>query len=211
MRISVTDLETYREYVRSPAKDLAWVLGRLRRKTPPSDAMLAGRAFHRALERIQRGGAVDEVSMDGFTFRFQADIDLDLPVIRETRIRSDIQTGHGPVTLSGIIDAQFWDTIYDHKLAAWMDLDNYHRSYQWRCYLVMSGANRFVYNIFIGEVPKDEPRVREIVGFEPLTFYRYPGIDEDVARQAGQFAQFLAGLPDIDTAGEKRIYGVKNH
>lgn len=186
MRISVSDLDAYRYYRDNEDAELDDLLARLRRETPPTAQMLAGTALHAALENAQEDTAVLEAN--GHKFKFVAECDVYLPQVRELKGEMQIQTPIGPVTLVGVVDAIGGD-IQDHKLTARFDAERYAASYQWRCYLLMFGGRRFVYNVFVGK--EDSANQYLIYEFHRFPLYAYPALREDVEREVGQFAVFL--------------------
>lgn len=187
MRISVTDLDSFRYYRESEEMTLETFLARLNRLEPPTPQMLAGRALHKLLENA---GPHDEflgAESDGFKFYFACEIDLALPQVRELKGEVTLQTKFGPVTLVGIVDGM--DTaVYDYKLTARFDAERYSHSYQWRCYLTMFGGSRFDYRVFVGQEDDGECVIRE---YQELSLYRYPGIERDVADEVERFVEFL--------------------
>lgn len=186
MRISVTSLDAYRYYRDNEDASLDDLLARLRRELPPTEAMMAGSALHAALEHAQADAEV--LQADGYTFRFVADCELPLPAVRELKGEIEMQTSIGPVTLVGIVDA-IGSEIQDHKFTARFDAERYADSFQWRCYLHMFGAHRFVYNVFEGREVK--PMSYDIHAFHRLPLFSYPGMREEVQREIDEFARFL--------------------
>lgn len=187
-RVSVSDLETYRYYRQHEDVTLEQCLAQLRRETPPSPAMAAGRALHRILENTAPD-APETVAVegDGFRFYFDCDVDLAIPVVRELKGELEIETPSETVTLVGVVDAM--DTaVYDYKLTGRFDAERFADSYQWRCYLMMFRASRFVYRVFVGqEHVGGEWTIRE---YHELPVYRYPGMEEDVQREVSEYAAF---------------------
>lgn len=189
MRISVTDIDSWRYYKATEDMVVEELLRRLRKQEPPSRAMLAGRALHSVLEHA-KDGDLDYAEADGFRFRFEADCALSLPSVRELKGEMLIPSRYGPVTLVGVVDG-LDGAIYDHKLTARFDAERYADSYQWRCYLVMFGASKFIYNVFEGQ--EDEKRAEwAIRGFQQFTLYAYEGMKADVAREVAELADFVA-------------------
>lgn len=188
MRISVTDLESYRYYRDSDEMALEDFLRRMRREEPPTEQMMAGRALHSILEDA-KPGSVDAAKRDGFDFLFDAECHVPLTPIRELKGEMEIQTPIGLVTLVGVVDG-LEAGIADHKLTARFDAERYGDSYQWRCYLVMFGGHQFIYNVFVGR--EVEPRVWAITEFHRFPVYAYPEMRDDVEREVGEFAAFLA-------------------
>lgn len=187
-RISVTDLEAWRYYIASEDASLEDLLARLRRETPPTAAMIAGRAFHAALETMGESES-QFVEADGIQFHFKTDCELALPRVREMKGELEMQTSVGSVNLVGVVDGLNGMEVQDHKLTARWDAERYAESYQWRCYLTMFSGTRFVYNVFVGKEVK--PNVYEIYDFHRLPLYAYPSMAPDVNREVDRFAQFL--------------------
>lgn len=190
LRLSVTDLDSFRYWQQAEDEymDTAALLRRLRREEPPSREMAAGKALHSLLEHGTE--AVLETSVaDGIKFYFTLDAALTLPPIRELKGERVYQTPVGPVTLVGKVDGLSGLSVLDYKLTSKFDAERYMESYQWRCYLSIFGARRFDYLVFVGYEELGEWEVREL---HPLTFYRYAGMDEDVAGAVSQFAEFVA-------------------
>jgi hypothetical protein len=198
LRISVSDLDCYRRYKQMEDVTLEECLAQLRRETPPSPSMLAGRALHSILENAESED-LESVSLkrDGYHFTFDCDITLALPSVRELKGEAEIQTPSGPVTLVGVVDG-LDRSIYDYKLTGRFDAERFADSYQWRCYLYMFHVDRFVYRVFVGQ-EKGTGRgfdgevfaewvIRE---YHELPVYRYPGMEQDVINEVSEFAAFL--------------------
>jgi hypothetical protein len=190
MRISVTELDAYRRYRDQEDVELEQLLLQLRKLEPPSQAMLAGKAFHYVLEHAKPGEELTTAKVDDFTFRFQLDCALELPRVRELKGEIVVMTSVGPVTLVGVVDGLDGPVI-DYKLTSRFDAERYADSYQWRCYLVMFNAEEFSYRVF---VQREDTHTGDIVVYEyhPFSFYAYPGMREHVLREVEQFAVFLA-------------------
>jgi hypothetical protein len=186
MRLGVSELDAWRYYRASEEASLDDLLARLRRETPPTEPMMAGSALHKALEHAN--GEADVLEADGYRFHFQADCELYMPAIRELKGELEMDTPAGPITLVGVVDAIAGE-VQDHKLSARFDAERYSDSYQWRCYLRMFNAKRFVYNVFVGK--PERPKVYTIYEFHKLPLYAYPEMHQDVQREVEQFAQFV--------------------
>lgn len=190
MRLSVTGLEAYRYYCDSEEASLEALLAQLRKETPPTPAMLAGSALHKALENLKPSGDVFSLEQDGHKFKFTGECNVCLPDVRELKGEMTLQTSAGPVTLVGVVDGMNGTEVFDHKLTARFDAERYADSYQWRCYLVMFGGQKFTYNAFVGK--EEEPNEWVIYDFHPLSFYAYPEMRDEVQREVDGFAQFWA-------------------
>lgn len=206
MRLSVTELDAFRRYRDNEDATLEDLLAYLRRETPPTTAMQAGSAWHKALELMEwdpicglgydATGDVETVSVDGFTFRIAADIELFLPEVTELKGEMEVETPSGLVTLVGVVDGLEANGVRDYKLSGRFDAERYVDSYQWRCYLRMFGAQRFTYEVFTA---REDARSGEwlITAYDQLPFFAYPGLAADVQREVEAFARFVAAhLPE---------------
>lgn len=189
MRLSVTELESYRRYRDIEEVSLDDLLRQLRRQSAPSRPMLAGSAFHKVLENADLS-TLEVVEQDGFKFRFALDCEITLPVVRELKGEMVLPSPVGPVTLVGIVDG-LDQAIRDYKLSARFDAERYADSYQWRCYLEMFKGHKFTYDVFVG---KDGGEDGEwlVYDYHQLPLYRYPGMSKDVQREINEFAVFVS-------------------
>lgn len=185
LRVSATDLDQLR-YFRSSDMELSDLLARLRRETEPTEAMAAGIAFHTILENADVG-ELTEVTQDGYTFRFDLDAEIALPRIRELKLEKVYRVDGIDVTLVGKVDALSGLTVYDHKTTSRFDAENYADAIQWRAYLDMFGARKFIYNVF--EVAEKDG-IRIVRDFHELPLYHYPALHSDVMESLSDFVGF---------------------
>lgn len=189
MRISVTDLDSFR-YFQESDMTLDEFLARLRREEPPTQAMLAGRALHKALELLQGDFDVPVMECDGHTFIFDAEIEMTLPRVRELKGEMQVSTPYGMATLVGVVDGIDGLTVRDYKLTERFDAERYIDSTQWRAYLTMFAADAFDYEVFIGREVGDKRYA--ISDHQRLRVNRYAGMEDEVKRAVCEFAGFLA-------------------
>lgn len=157
IHISATNLEAFRRWKASPDAELEQIVDYLLKRTPPTEAMAAGSAFHKVLETAMLG-ELNIVEMDSFTFDFtQMDSEIALPETRECKLTRHDVVGSEQVTFVGVVDAIDTTAIYDHKLTCSLDPENYTDSLQWRCYLDWFGAKKFTYNLFGKYQPAGNP------------------------------------------------------
>ncbi|MDC9825641.1 PD-(D/E)XK nuclease family protein [Devosia sp. ZB163] len=156
----------------------------------PSEAMMAGTAFHAAIENAQDGEHETFAAM-GYTFHLP-DAEIALPFIRELRAFKE----YGGLTVTGKVDCLDGKRVVDHKTTSRVDLDRYLEGCQWRFYLDIFGADAFEWHIF--EIREMEPKVYRVSAPQTLRAYRYPGMADDCARLAGEFEEFATrmNLPD---------------
>lgn len=190
----VSDVESFRQWEQDEELTEAWLLARLRHEDATTQAQAAGTALHLALEHAHEGEA-DELHASGYTFRFPSDAVVVCPPIREQRRRRTWMVDGAPITISGQVDGLDGLTVYDHKTTGRVDLERYLDGYQWRLYLAIFQAQRFVWQVFDmrpahGE-PEDEPRVYDVREVHQLEQHWYPGLEDDCAALVARFARFV--------------------
>ncbi|MFC4727112.1 hypothetical protein [Coralloluteibacterium thermophilus] len=204
MLVRVSDIDAFRRWREDPESELGDLLANLRRETPASEAMLAGTAFHAALETVQPG-EVDRLEAQGYTFLIDADADLAISEIRELRAGKDYVMPDGyVVTVSGQVDALQGKRVEDHKTTGQMDAERFFTGYQWRFYLDIHDATTFRWNVFElapaserrieemrkrGEVVPDGP-VYVVRSCHRLEQYRYPEMQADCQALVEAFYAF---------------------
>lgn len=147
-----------------------------------SEAMRKGTAFHAALERACEG-TVDSVSQDGYTFHFTGDFELYLPSVREIRMAKE----YDGIMVSGQSDAVIGNTIYDHKTTEKsLDAERYLDGYQWRYYLDIFKAERFIWNVWEMKA-MDEEKNYCVHTLHRLEMFSYPSLEQDCMILARDF------------------------
>lgn len=190
MIFRVSECESFRQWRADDDAELSDLLARLRGETPPSDAMLAGTAFHRALE-LATVGETAELEANGYRFVVDCDAHLALPDIRELRASK----AYGPITVTGCVDVIHGLRIEDHKTTGRFDPDRYLDGYQWRLYLDIFGAKVFRWNVF--EIREKAPRIYSVLAVHQLEQHAYPRMHDDCARLASDLHQFaLEHMPE---------------
>lgn len=187
MRVSATELDALRYYRDSEDAELEPLLAQLRRTLPPTEPMLAGRAFHKALE-LAVPGEVGVLEAEGYRFEIAADVEIDLPDVRELKATREYLIDGEPVTLVGMVDAIHGRRVDDHKTTSRFDAERFLTGLQWRVYLEVFGADEFRWNVF--EWRDVDPKVYIVHAFHSLTAYRYPGMGVDVERELALFVDF---------------------
>lgn len=190
MLARVSSIETFRRWRLDEEQDAADLVARLT-DFQPTEAMLAGTAFHKALEHAPPG-EYDELSADGFVFVLP-DSDLALPDIRELRAYGR----YGLLAVTGQVDGLHGKRVEDHKTTAYFRPDGYLEGCQWRFYLDIFGADVFRWNVFEIAPMSDEERVYMVKPPHVLEQYRYPGLHDDCMDLARDFFEFArVYLPD---------------
>lgn len=201
LRMSVSDLESYRFWRADEESVMDDLVARLKRTDPPTEQMAAGRALAKLFE-THAGHGVDVETVDGWTFDF-SDMTGTMPLspLRELKAELRFDTEHGPVMLVGKVDGLHGKTVRDQKLTERWDAENYLDSLQWRAYLVMFRADEFVYDVFQRNKHNDGDRDVLIREYHELKFYTYPGINADVRAAVVELAGVIARyVPSLITA-----------
>jgi hypothetical protein len=152
----------------------------------PTEPMLAGTAFHRALE-LAVDGEYTELEANGYTF-ILPDADIALPTVRELRAFRN----YGEMEVTGQVDGLHGLRIEDHKTTASFNPDGYLEGCQWRFYLDIFEADVFRWNVFqISPVPRTE-KTYNVKPPQILEQCRYPGLHEDCIRLASDYYAFAS-------------------
>lgn len=190
MRWRVSNVEAFRKWEADEEADLEPFVDELLHGFEPSPAMLAGTAFHKALEDAPTGLTVSTLEALGHTFTFRGDFEVRLPVIRELRASKTYMVDGQPIVISGQVDALEGLRIEDHKTTSRFDPDRFMSGYQWRLYLDIFGATAFRWNVFeLTEL--DAPGFYEVRDQHTLEQYRYPAMADDCQALVARFARFV--------------------
>lgn len=190
MLARVSNLEAFRYWQVAEDQSVEDLIERLT-TFQPTENMLAGTAFHKALE-VAKPGEYDRLHANGYTF-IMPDGEIELPPIRELRAYGN----YGPLQVTGCVDILKAKRVRDHKTTGRFDAERYLTGYQWRYYLDLLDADVFEWDVY--EIRELEPRVYEVADPQRLTQYRYPGLHDDCARLAAQFYEFASvHMPDYN-------------
>lgn len=194
MLARVSNIETFRYWRDAEDQSVEDLIERLT-SFQPTEPMLAGTAFHKALEDAKPGD-YDRLHANGYTF-ILPDGELYLPPIRELRGFGT----YGPLTVTGCVDVLAGKRIEDHKTTGRFDAERYLAGCQWKFYLDLFDADVFRWNVF--EIREVEPRVYDVADMQTLEAYRYPGLHADCERLAADFHEVMAKvLPDYNALPE---------
>ncbi len=188
MRVSVTDLDAFKRWRDDEDAELEPLLRQLRKQEPPSTAMLAGSALHKALE-LAAPGDVLSFTQDGFKFIFDLSAEIALPELREIKAEKVYVINGEPITVVGKVDTLEGRRVEDHKTTGRFDAERFLNSYQWRYYLDIFGAWHFRWNVF-EMAEQNEPGVYRIFALHKLDQFRYREMQDDCVRLLTQFAEF---------------------
>lgn len=185
MLTRVSNIETWRRWRADPDATPADLVARLT-GFQPTDAMLAGTAFHKALELAQPG-EYDRLEALGHTFLLP-DASLALPSVRELRCFGR----YGPLRVTGQVDALYGTRVEDHKTTGYFSADGYLEGCQWRFYLDIFGADVFRWNVFELTAIKGQDKTYRVGEPHTLEQCRYPGLHDDCMDLARGFYEFAA-------------------
>ncbi len=198
----VSNIEQFRQFEQDEDFELDTLLNRLQGLEEPSEAMMAGTAFHKCLELSKPGLVADRVEHDGYVFTFEGDFTLELPVIRELRAYKTFVVDGESITITGQVDGLEGKRIDDHKTTGSFSPDRYLEGYQWRLYLNIFGADMFRWNVFeIANLADDPPKNYRVRNHHTLEQFRYPGMERDCVDLVERFARFVRHyLPEQEAA-----------
>jgi hypothetical protein len=148
----------------------------------PSEPMLAGTAFHKALEGCPQG-EFETLQANGYTF-LMPDAQIALPAIRELRSASR----YGQLVVTGCVDCLEGKRIEDHKTTSRFDPERYLAGYQWRFYLDIFNADVFRWNVF--EIRETDHKAYKVGEPQTLETYRYPNLHDDCMALAADYYEF---------------------
>lgn len=149
---------------------------------------------------IEAGGYthVTVTGNDGLPHRFELRWELPndeaivVMPLRESKVALEVNTSIGPVTVRGRIDGGDGVEVLDYKFTGRPDLEELDRSWQWKVYLLATGAQRIRYEVFRVRLPlRDAPDVWRITDRQTYRQYAYPGMREDVERAVDEFARLI--------------------
>lgn len=186
----VSNVESFRKWEQDEEAELQPFLDELLNGFEASPAMLAGTAFHKALEEFPTDATVSTLHALGHTFTFRGDFEVRLPVIRELRASKTYMVDGQPIVISGQVDALEGLRIEDHKTTARFDPDRFMSGYQWKLYLDIFGATAFRWNVF-ELIELDAPGFYEVREQHTLEQYRYPALQDDCQALVSRFARFV--------------------
>lgn len=198
----VSNVEAFRQWEADQDAELEPLLAKLQGRFEPSAAMVAGTAFHKALELACSGVDLDSVEANGHRFVFPADLEIEVTPIRELRASKTYMVDGEPITISGQVDAIEGQRIEDHKTTGRFDPERYLEGYQWRLYLDIFGAQWFRWNVFeIIEVDGDyDGPTYEVKATHRLEQFAYPTLHADCQALVERFARFARTYGELELA-----------
>lgn len=200
--VSVSDLESFRQYLEDEDFTVDELLSRLRREQQPTEQMLAGTALHKMLE-YATDGELESVEVDGFTFQFDCEIALPVSSVREMSITKEYETNGQTVLVRGRVDEINGTEVVDHKTTGNFDCERFYAGYQWRLYLDMIDAQSFRWNVFEMKPVTKAERTYRISSFHILKQYRYPSLASDVQSLVSRYVEFALDHQEVMTSAPR--------
>lgn len=186
----VSHVEAFRQWEADDEADTDDLIARIRGEDTSSELMLAGTAFHKALETAPTGIEVSEMEANGYLFCITDDLEIGLCPVRELRASKAYMVDGRPIVISGQVDQMEGLRIEDHKTTGHFDPERYLQGCQWKLYLDIFGCERFRWNIF--EIAAmDEPKTYQVHGQHTVEQFRYPLMEQDCQALVERFARFV--------------------
>lgn len=200
LRLNVSSLENLRYYLLLENRSLDELKDQLRGKWDPDPEtkrkVESGHALAKFLQ-YATPGELTRADSEGWRFVFAIDDEISLPIAREVKCEKTFETPTGPVTLVGKCDGLDGTSLSDDKLTERPDPEKYVDSLQWRAYLTMFIAHRFVYRLWQASYAENVVTIRAC---EEVSFYRYPGMADDVQKAVERLAAVVREhCPELDT------------
>lgn len=213
--LHVTDLDQWLAYQNTEYLSQDDFHKRLLRQDTPSASMAAGTAFHKLMEDVVNSATrtgvypeLTEAESNGALFYFNTAglEELELPPAgTATEVRGKALYPEAGVTLLGTADAVNGRVVWDYKTTYRPISDAAHERYseamQWRAYLDMFDADRFVYLLFEFEEDKESQNEFYLMDFTRLEMFRYAGMREDIEATVAGLSDYCrrAGLEEALT------------
>lgn len=183
MLARVSNIETFRRWRLDDEQGVADLVARLT-SFQPTEAMLAGTAFHKALE-LATPGEYTELEALGYRFLLP-DAEIALPAVRELRCFGS----YGPLRVTGQVDALYGLRVEDHKTTAQFNGEGYWEGCQWKFYLDLFAADRFRWNVFPITPVRGQDKTYTVAAPQILEQCRYPRLHEDCMALAADYYDF---------------------
>lgn len=153
-----------------------------------------GTAIHKALEESTYGILPETFTVNGWTVVIPETIDFELaiPQIREVWVQGCIVD----VNVVGRVDSINAIAVHDIKTTSKYDPEKYIDSYQWKMYCLMTGLDKFVYDVITVKVDEVFKSV-EITGYEKLELYTYPTMQAEVESIVTEYKAMLLRLEPL--------------
>lgn len=148
----------------------------------------AGSAVHKLFEMSNYGELLNAYKVNDWLITIPSDVDFNIhvPYMREISV-SGVIAG---ITVRGRVDSMDGTKVHDIKTTGQINIDNYINSYQWKCYLLMTGLDKFVYDIIKVNV-KEEIKKITLMDYVKLELYSYSNMRKDVENLISEYHDTL--------------------
>jgi len=190
MRISVTTLDSYHKYLTEDWLSESDLVATIRKESPPSAAMLIGRAFDSILCDPTRYRVPGGYTCEGYSFDDDA-MALAFATV-DPRVVWQVKStkAWGPDTVVAKADGVLGNRLIENKTTLHgFDFAHYERSYQWRYYLDIFEAAQIDYHVFL--LNDHQNGIVEVRDVESFTLYPYPALHADCTQLLDQFRDFI--------------------
>lgn len=180
---SVSNIDLYRVWSEEEALDISWLVNKIMVREQ-TEKMMAGEAFHKAVEGATSYQNHDVLSANGYVFHLLPEMEIELPALREC----PLEKVYDGMLVKGRVDAIGPRIVTEIKTTEQFDPDRYLEGLQWRFYLDISGADRFDWHIF--QMSSCGDKEYEVYGHHKLTQFNYPRVHGDCLKAADKYKNF---------------------
>lgn len=197
-----TQVEAYRRYRDSEWTTYDELIATLKGELVPNEAMMFGTAVHAALEskltKPEPMLHVDEYKFSPASIKLATE-GLDHYASCETKVARTIYAEDGTeLTLTGTCDVITGTHVIDYKTTmnsiSDAKIQSYEASYQWRCYLAMTGCEHFTFRIMQWA---EDAGFWYIKNMQDVRCDRYIGMIDDVERMVRELYQFTKQCEEL--------------
>lgn len=202
-----TQVEAYRRFRNSEWTTYEELIATLKGELVANEAMKFGTAVHAALEKYLVSKQELQVLTDVYTkdYKFApasiklATEGLDHNASCETKVSRTIYAEDGTeLTLTGTCDVITGTHVIDYKTTmnsiSDAKIQSYEASYQWRCYLAMTGCDTFTFRIMQWA---EDAGFWYIKNMQDVRCDRYIGMIDDVERMVRELYQFTKQCEEL--------------
>lgn len=190
MRISATNLESFRLYLTGDWMEEAALLASLKGEFVPTPAVKLGHAYHSVLETPDRYRIRNGYACEGFWF---ADATMDpMLALIDRRGVFEVKTTKelGPITLVAQADHLVGAHLSEFKTtSSGFTVEKYLDSMQWRIMALLFEPLAITYRVAI--LDDHGNGVAELKDLESVTVYPYPALEQDCVALVTQFVDYV--------------------
>lgn len=190
IRVSATQLESFRLYLTEDWMEEASLLATLKGEFTPTPAVRLGHAYHSVLETPERYRRPGGYACEGFTFdetTMRPMLDL---IDRRGVFEVKATKAFGPVTLVAQADQLVGAHLYEFKTTgSSFDPDKYLASAQWRVMALVFEPLAITYRV--AQLDDHGNGVAELKALEHVTVYPYAGLEQEMRDLTRRFVDYV--------------------